>query len=274
MMMLIVYMFSLVLVQGATSYLAQDDGDTTYLLHGKDSREVLIDKFGTMSSSILSLYAAITGGNDWMEMYNAISTAGDSYSYLFLFFIAFCQISLLNILTGIFVENALELAQPTKEQKALEKHEEEVALTMDLHRLISAFDSVGSGRITVETFFAEVVGTPLHAYLHSIDVSVRELKAFVEFTGADKRGTISVSSLVHGCTLARGNARNLDMQRVLSELARVRREQAEMFRVLGASSGMTLEENRSSTDPNPETPRSSLSDEFVVHASTRAPAAC
>ncbi|CAK0888320.1 unnamed protein product [Prorocentrum cordatum] len=262
MMMLIMYMFSIVFVQGATTYLqehVETDGPALRGdgYHGMDSREILIAKFGSMSSSVLSLFAAVTGGNDWIELYHAISPAGDSYSYLFLFFVAFCQISLLNIQLP---SNALVLAQPTAEQKAVQKHNDEITLTKDLHKLVSPFDSLGSGRISVDKFFAEVVGTPLHFYLHSIDVSVRELKAFCEFIGADKRGTISVTSLVHGCTLVRGNARNLDMQRVLLDVKRMRREQAALTRALNVNVAAKLEDSNS-TDSHPETPRSLQSED-------------
>lgn len=233
MMMLILFMFSLVFVQGVSTYLA--DGSTDY--HDHMSNAMLTERFGSIGDSILSLYLAITGGQDWGEVYKVISPIGPMYSYVFLGFIGFCQISLLNILTGIFVENALTHSQPTKEQLALEKHKEEFALNSELQRQIEALDPDGDGRVPLDDFFLGVVGSPLHVYLDSIDVSVQELKDFVKLFCANKKGetgerTISVQSLIHGCTLVRGNARNLDMQRVLVDLKGIRHDQDEILRIL------------------------------------------
>jgi len=235
MMMLVIFMFSLVFVQGASMHLEDSDERRMQgIIHeGEWNHQFLIERFGSMGASILSLFAAITGGNDWLGTYTAIELAGSLYSYLFLGFIGFCssvssgfsivvplrantgagprqqqRFLLLNILTGIFVENALLQALPTKEQIAVQKHNEELAMTKELHRLISSFDEELSGRVCLDRFFSGTVGSPLHTYLHSIDVSVKELKEFVEFVGANKRGTISVTSLIRGCTLARGSARN------------------------------------------------------------------
>jgi len=245
MMVLILFMFSLVIVQGASEYLADIRDDHDFRVSGT----MLIEKFGSIGDSIISLYQAISGGEDWGAYLKAISPIGPLYSYLFICFIGFCQISLLNILTGIFVENALQKAQPTKEQIALEKHEEETALNKHLQRLIDAYDPDGDGRVPVEEFFLGVIGSPLHVYLDSMDVSVQELKEFVRLISAGKKGgpndgTISVKTLVNGCHMVRGSARNLDMQRVLVGLKSIRRKQDSILGILNDQAGLTDEERR------------------------------
>ncbi|CAK0883013.1 unnamed protein product [Prorocentrum cordatum] len=238
MMVLIIFMFSLVFVQGASMYLlASPDEDDGKVLK-------LVENFGSIEDSIISLYSAISGGRDWGEVYQAIAPAGTVYASLFLLFVGFCHVSLLNILTGIFVENALAQAQPTKEQLAMEKHREELAMTNELRRFLESFDTVGHGRLDVDEFFDMVVGSHLHAYLHSIGVSVKELREFVVFVGADKKGSISVDSLIHGCFLVRGNARNLDMQRALLDIKRIRLNQDWMVRALSAQWGVRVTSQR------------------------------
>ncbi|CAK0796924.1 unnamed protein product [Prorocentrum cordatum] len=101
-----------------------------------------------------------------------------------------------------------------------------------------------SGRLVVDEFFDMVVGSHLHAYLHSIGISVKELREFAEFVGADKKGSISVDSLIHGCTLVRGNARNLDMQRALLDIKRIRLNQDWIVRALSAQWGVGVTSQR------------------------------
>eukprot|EP00959_Pyramimonas_sp_CCMP1952_P340730 7136921-Pyramimonas_sp.AAC.1 len=117
-------------------------------------------------------------------------------------------------------------------------------MTNELRRLFESFDTVGHGRIDVDDFFGMVVGSHLHAYLHSIGISVKELREFAEFVGADKKGSISVDSLIHGCILVRGNARNLDMQRALLDIKSIRLNQDWMVRALSAQWGVKVKPQR------------------------------
>merc|ERR1712032_1335977 len=117
-MLLIFYIFSIVFVQGVGIYLAKEG------IQQHESEE-MIKFFGNVQTSILSLFTAATGGNDWQNYYMAIGPAGELYSFVFLFFVAFSNIALLNILTGIFVENAMANAEPTREQRAMENIQEE-----------------------------------------------------------------------------------------------------------------------------------------------------
>eukprot|EP00928_Gymnodinium_smaydae_P073445 TRINITY_DN56653_c0_g1_i1.p1 TRINITY_DN56653_c0_g1~~TRINITY_DN56653_c0_g1_i1.p1 ORF type:complete len:569 (+),score=72.11 TRINITY_DN56653_c0_g1_i1:35-1741(+) len=108
MMWIVFYMFSMVFVQGVATLLQQTGrvsyGDTTEL-------------FGSVEACFLSLFKSVCGGDDWSKFYEALLPVGRAYSSLYLFFVAFSHIAFLNILTGIFVENALKHAVPEHERE-------------------------------------------------------------------------------------------------------------------------------------------------------------
>merc|ERR1719473_1013782 len=58
---------------------------------------------------MISLWCAISGGNDWMQYAEKlrILEMGELYFCMFLFYIAFCVVGLLNVVTGIFVDSAV-----------------------------------------------------------------------------------------------------------------------------------------------------------------------
>merc|ERR1712137_1208452 len=96
---------------------------------------LILELFGSIGRSSLSLYSSISGGRHWSEVCDVIQHVGPSYAFLFLSFICFCQLSLLNILTALFIENALRIAKPSSKEEAINKHKEELDLTEELRKL-------------------------------------------------------------------------------------------------------------------------------------------
>merc|ERR1712079_362207 len=67
----------------------------------------LQDYFGTLTRSVLHLYMAISNGADWSLHYQALSLLSAHYGILFLIFITFSIACVMNIVAGVFVENAI-----------------------------------------------------------------------------------------------------------------------------------------------------------------------
>merc|ERR1740130_789488 len=104
--------------------------------------------FGSVQDAIMSLIQATTGGNDWNIFYKAVAPTGSTNSALFIFFIGFFQIALLNVLTGIFVENAMKLAQPDPYTLALEQRKQELVEASDLRHVCEGLTSLKEGIIS------------------------------------------------------------------------------------------------------------------------------
>merc|ERR1712072_1479377 len=59
---------------------------------------------------MVSLFAAISGGNDWMtygELLRQVGRGSQFYFMIFTFYIGFCIVGMLNVVTGIFVDSAV-----------------------------------------------------------------------------------------------------------------------------------------------------------------------
>merc|ERR1711920_591183 len=95
----------------------------------------LLSMYGSVQESMLTLYKATTGGDDWSLSYNAISNTGWVASIVYLFFVAFMQIALVNIITGIFVDTALQKLAPDREAIALSHHKEQELVAKEMRNL-------------------------------------------------------------------------------------------------------------------------------------------
>jgi len=103
-MLVLKYIFGLVFVQGLAEYLIETPRDEIDGL----TRESIATYWNTVLEGILTLYKATTGGHSWAELAWPIRQASAStyYAYyvLFLLYVAFFMVALLNVLTGLFVD--------------------------------------------------------------------------------------------------------------------------------------------------------------------------
>merc|ERR1719356_2379232 len=101
---LILYVFALLFVQQMALYLQSAPQDETWRLQ----RHYFCDVVRTG----LTLLQSTMGGLDWNDIYVLIEPLGAVYIMAFIFYIAFFHFAVLNILTGIFVENAMKICMP------------------------------------------------------------------------------------------------------------------------------------------------------------------
>eukprot|EP00747_Dinoflagellata_sp_TGD_P116636 gnl/TRDRNA2_/TRDRNA2_172431_c2_seq4.p1 gnl/TRDRNA2_/TRDRNA2_172431_c2~~gnl/TRDRNA2_/TRDRNA2_172431_c2_seq4.p1 ORF type:complete len:496 (+),score=56.05 gnl/TRDRNA2_/TRDRNA2_172431_c2_seq4:115-1488(+) len=104
MLALMLYIFGVIFLQAAGGALLADldNHDLT-----KEAKDGLVEHWSSVDGAMLTLYMAITGGNDWADMAKPLKSTGVQYYWLFLFYIAFLTFAVLNILTGIFVDAAM-----------------------------------------------------------------------------------------------------------------------------------------------------------------------
>jgi hypothetical protein len=112
-MALIIYVFAICFTQSATEHLNQIEagGETDY-----DFK--LRDYFGGMSSSVDNLIQAMLGGMSWGEYCGPMGQAGWAALALFYFYIFFTMFAVLNIVTGVFVDSALQATQGQRDMLA------------------------------------------------------------------------------------------------------------------------------------------------------------
>merc|ERR550539_2189890 len=67
--------------------------------------------YGTVPRSIYTLFKSITGGVDWQMVSDPLSGLGWSWAGLFIIYISFTYFAVLNVVTGVFCQTAIESAQ-------------------------------------------------------------------------------------------------------------------------------------------------------------------
>lgn len=209
------FTFAMYFTSTVTSYLKalpteQIDGQT---------EQTLILRFGFVRNSMLSLFKSVYGGEDWGGLYDLL-TALASHSnahHVFIFFLAFVHIALLNIVTGIFVEHALKLSQPNIHQLAEQRFIEERAYATELKEVFGLADKNKDGFADKDELEHMVKDGRIVNFLRYLNIdpmwSKRHLVAMLDEV-AEREGPddqVRITALVERVMAVRGWARSTDI---------------------------------------------------------------
>ncbi|CAK0822811.1 unnamed protein product [Prorocentrum cordatum] len=227
---LIFLMFSLYVVSAVATYL-ENDGD----LRATASKE-LIENFGSVQICMLTLFSTISGGNDWMEYYDTLVPTGMPSS-IFVLFVAFSQIALLNVVTGLFVESAIKLSEPDVHQKAEEQFQQDKEYARELKKLFEKADKDGSKRLSRDEFRAILDNGKLGHLFRFLGIdpawSRRHLPllfdSMVEQQQMDSQDwdtrEVDPHTFVEKCMALRGAARSTEVWEIHDMLSRIQHTQ-------------------------------------------------
>merc|ERR1712032_945954 len=101
---IIIFSFALFFMHSVTYHLFENRVD------GVEETK-LVDMFGSLALSCYSLFQAISGGISWHEVADPLTDVHWTNGLVFTFFVFFTLFAMLNIITGIFVENSISCAR-------------------------------------------------------------------------------------------------------------------------------------------------------------------
>ena len=137
-LLLAIYVVAIYITQAATAYRLENSESQ----HDSASQQEKMTKWwGSMPQSVLSLFQGVTGGVDWHEIADPLIIGiSPWFGLLFIVFMAFCILALLNVITGTFVET---MSQQAKDLKLRNR-------VLQARRLFCEIDLDGSGFISPE----------------------------------------------------------------------------------------------------------------------------
>jgi len=220
---LMLMMASLVFVQSMANYRADllENRNHSDLAEAREM-ERMTEDFGSVTSAMLVLFEATTGGMDWGDIYDIVRKTGTMNATFFLIYIIFFLFAFFNIITSIFVDKAMKLAQPDDEALMLERREEEAQTRDSLKELIESLDVDNSGTISVDELKAISKDVRVRHKFEMLGVTVRDASVFIQtLTSLVGSNTVDINSFVDGCMKMTGPASSLDVQTIRFQLEQV-----------------------------------------------------
>jgi len=205
-----VFLFAVYLTQNVTVHLHD---------HGEESevKEDLIELFGTMSSAVYTLFMAVSGGISWVEVSRPLMKVHWSNSVVLVFFVFFTVYALTNIITGIFVDTAIQSAHNDREEVIQTQLLQWETTMQEMKELFSEADGDADGAITFEELMRHLRDERVRAHLAAMGLQLQEAGNLFRLLDMDKSGSLSIDEFLMGCMRLKGNARSIDLATLMYE---------------------------------------------------------
>jgi len=215
-MLLFVILFTVAvyLTQIVTDYRTEPEADAALV-----SR--LRMYFSTLWESIFYLLQSITGGTSWGDITMPLLDLGTGYGVLMSFFMCFTLLAVLNIVTGIFVEGAIQRAESDKDQMIQHELEQETGKVQQLQDVFEEIDADASGYIDLEEFEILVADERVKAYFRTMGLDISTAYHLFRLLDLDNSQTVSRSEFLMGCLRLQGSAKNVDVATLMYENKRM-----------------------------------------------------
>lgn len=172
--------------------------------------------FGSVPASMLFLFAAISDGISWTNMSTPLFQAGWVWLALFIGYIALVIFAVLNVVTGVFCQNAIESASLDQEMVIEAQLKSKKMYTDQVRTLFNLMDEGNCGELTAHVFEEYINEPQVAAYFRALDMDLNNAWKLFTLLDPDGSGTIDLNEFVEGCLKLRGPATRLDMEMVLS----------------------------------------------------------
>lgn len=184
-------------------------------LHGMQrenaSSEVMKDMYGGFFKTFWTVLGAISGGRDWWDTAEPIVAAGTFYGFLFLTYILFVLFGVLNILTGVVLNAAMNATDRNREiamDQAMAKVDE---FKKEMKTLFNEADEDRTGCISWKELMDFLQDEQIKAYFMALDMDMSSARKIFDLLPLTDKGEIQIEDLVECCVQFRGTAKNVDL---------------------------------------------------------------
>jgi len=175
------------------------------------------DWYGSLGSAMFSLLVAVLGGMDWLEVRHPLVRIGWVYSSVFVLYVIFISVGILNVLTGVFLSSTDEFVD-----RDLSIQNENVKLdkfVRDMFNLFDDMDEKKSGRVSREQFLRMMDGSSMEAYLAAEGLEPLHSRLLWNLLDENNTGEVAVEQFIAGLMRLKGNAKAIDARSLQRSIA-------------------------------------------------------
>jgi len=208
MITIMMYMFSLCFLNAVTAFLNDNEEIESEVMIG------INQYWSSVPQSMMSLFWAVTGGADWEPLAAPIRDADSFFYTLFFFYITFTTFAVLNVLTGMFVDKAMQVAQ---------QDEENVVEELMNRKEVKHFRETVIARIPetpgfINQAYVEEEEDPITIAFHkALEIEHADGLRVFGMMDPDKKKIVNLEEYIKGCCHAKGSISGLDMVLLMNE---------------------------------------------------------
>merc|ERR1712118_382997 len=136
--------------------------------------DILYAQFGTIPNAILRVIACVTGGSDWLSVYESLTYLNDIALAALIAYILFMFFAVMNIVTAIYIEHAVKAGAADSDHVLKEELANDDKFVEEMKALFVDADEDGSGDITFEELCGFLEDKGVRARLKILGLEVHE----------------------------------------------------------------------------------------------------
>lgn len=261
---IIVYLVSIIFLHGVAEYVGECDpldGNATESSRrldagifngggGEDVLKELFDLYGSFGKSVLTLFRAVSG-SDWGALAAPLNKLGPLFGVVWALYIGFMVFGVLNILTGIFVEESIKAAESDCSIAVQDQLEKEEELLTIVSTVFMALDSDGSDELSRAEFDRLLDNDRIMAHLSSIGIEMRKAKNLFDLLDDDRSGYLTLEEVVAGLMQSQGDAKAVEILGLRRDMKNMQRHIFKIQRALGIarSSSSVTDQGKNQSAP-------------------------
>jgi len=229
MLVIIMYVFAVCIMTFTSDWVATSSADDPVV--GR-----IQDAFGSLGQSFFTLVVVMLDGVDFADILEDLLLVGWMPFALLMFFVLFTNLAVLNVVTGVFVDRALEAEKSQREYQVERALKNQISFKKQIIHLVAKIDSNADGRITRDELHAMLEDRNLSAHWETLGLVGlnRKLQAdrLFNLVDEDSDGAIYVDEFLDKAGFLRGPASAIELLAVQSECNQIRKQLRENRKVL------------------------------------------
>lgn len=210
-LVLFFFVTALVLVEGVSQYVLGVSDST-------DDVEMLEKWFGSPERTMLTLFMSLTGGVDWGNMFDLLVTVSWFHGVFFVLFMACGVIAVLNIITSIFVTDAIDVAHTDLNLRMRREAETSRKMVKGLTELFMHIDGEGQGMVTSAMLQRSFRNAEVRTHFALLGLNITDAVSFFRVLDVGQGGYVEISEFVMGCLRLQGNTNLIDVEVALLDM--------------------------------------------------------
>lgn len=211
------YMFAVIFSQMVTDYCRfleverTGDSNAVPVCPGK-----LNEYWSNVMDSMHTLFLSITGGIDWYDAYEPLRDVSALAIALMNLYIVIGFFTILNVVTGTFVNTAIESAAADKDLAAQKQSQRRKSQMSSLRHIFSDITIDMDEQVTIENLQEAMTknNNQLSSFLQSMGISTDDLWTLFLLIDEDDNGVVDIDEFVSGCMQLRGPAQSLQVAKM------------------------------------------------------------
>jgi len=217
-LLIIFYSFGVVITQLAVEHCrfltVESTGDVNAVPVCPDGLETY---WSNVLRSMLTLFMSITGGLDWEAPYRPLREFSDVAAGLVVIYVALTVLAILNVVTGVFCNTAIESAASDKDVATLRQMQAKNKQVETLRSIFQELDRGKTNELSIEDINEAIEQGELSGFLESMGISTNDVWTLFMLLDSDKEGCIDLDEFVTGCMQLHGPAKSMQIAKMSFE---------------------------------------------------------